>query len=306
MRVEIQKDLELTDSESALLEMHSFLNVMNVLQAELLMLGYLAEDEQALRLCLKRCEHIIEALSDRSRALTEAADIEAHEQAVLADVDALMRQTPRLEENEQARLAVANVRSVFRVLRVRVRELLARAEAPEAWERHDVNELEANFAQVLGAIQQNSKGRYRFVTNVAAQRPTDYFVHLAIEGHADGEILMPPVLQDVLRDLLANARKYTAPGGALFGGLHDDGETLRLVVSDTGRGIPLGEVERVVEYGRRASNVGNTKTMGGGFGLTKAYLVARQFGGRMWIETELGRGTRVEIALPSRSGETRG
>jgi signal transduction histidine kinase len=68
----------------------------------------------------------------------------------------------------------------------------------------------------------------------------------------------------------------------------------------------LGEVERVVEYGRRASNVGNTKTMGGGFGLTKAYLVARQFGGRMWIETELGRGTRVEIALPSRSGETRG
>jgi signal transduction histidine kinase len=38
--------------------------------------------------------------------------------------------------------------------------------------------------------------------------------------------------------------------------------------------------------------------MGGGFGLTKAFLVTKQFGGRMWIKSELGVGTRITLKLP--------
>ena len=39
-------------------------------------------------------------------------------------------------------------------------------------------------------------------------------------------------------------------------------------------------------------------TMGGGFGLTKAYLVTRQFGGRMWIASRPGAGTRITLSIP--------
>jgi signal transduction histidine kinase len=109
---------------------------------------------------------------------------------------------------------------------------------------------------------------------------------------------MPPVLQDVMRDLIANARKYTEPGGEITAGLVDNGKELRFVVADTGRGIPSDEVRQVVEFGKRGSNVDDKETMGGGFGLTKAYLVTRQFGGRIWITSRPGAGTRIAISIP--------
>jgi signal transduction histidine kinase len=105
-------------------------------------------------------------------------------------------------------------------------------------------------------------------------------------------------MQDVLRDIIANAGKYSDPDGKISAGLHDDVEYLRIVVKDEGRGIPENELESVVNYGERASNIGNTQTMGGGFGLTKAYFMTKQFGGRMWIASYLGKGTTVTIHIP--------
>jgi len=113
-------------------------------------------------------------------------------------------------------------------------------------------------------------------------------------------IHMPAVFQDVMRDLLANARKYTQPGGTITAGLHDSGTHLRFVVADTGRGIPPGEIQSVVEFGRRGSNTQDRPTRGAGIGLTKAYYVTRKFGGRMFVQSTgvPGEGTRIEIRLP--------
>ena len=110
---------------------------------------------------------------------------------------------------------------------------------------------------------------------------------------------MPPVFQDVMRDLLANARKYTPPGGVITAGLSDNGEGIRFVVKDTGMGIPESEIMKVVEFGYRATNAARP-TRGGGFGLTKAFYITKTFGGRMWIESpvENGSGTRIEILIP--------
>ena len=112
---------------------------------------------------------------------------------------------------------------------------------------------------------------------------------------------MPAVLQDVMRDLILNARKYTNLGGTIIAGLVDDGTNLCFVVNDNGRGIPTDQIEQVVQYGQRARNVQDRETKGGGFGLTKAYYVTKQFGGRMWIESEEDRGTTITISIPSQS-----
>jgi hypothetical protein len=40
------------------------------------------------------------------------------------------------------------------------------------------------------------------------------------------------------------------------------------------------------------------RTMGGGFGLTKAFLTTKQFGGRFWIASAVGVGTRIRIHVP--------
>jgi signal transduction histidine kinase len=70
------------------------------------------------------------------------------------------------------------------------------------------------------------------------QEKQDYIVNFSIDSVDGTAIHMPPVLQDVMRDLIANARKYTEPGGEISAGLADNGKELRFVVEDTGRGIP--------------------------------------------------------------------
>jgi signal transduction histidine kinase len=151
---------------------------------------------------------------------------------------------------------------------------------------------------VFAAIERNSHGRYRILYNAALQQPSDYYVDFKIETDLDGKFRMPPVLQDVMRDLIANARKYTAPGGHITAALHAGTDGLRFVVHDDGRGIPHDEIKEVVGFGKRASNVGEVRSMGGAFGLTKAFLVTKQFGGRFWIASKLGRGTRVRLWIP--------
>jgi signal transduction histidine kinase len=113
---------------------------------------------------------------------------------------------------------------------------------------------------------------------------------------------MPAVFQDVIRDLLANARKYTDPGKSIQSGLHESNSTLRFIVRDTGIGIPEKEIEDIITFGRRGSNAKERPTRGGGFGLTKAYYVTKKFNGRMWIESPLrgNRSTGIEIILPKR------
>ncbi len=160
--------------------------------------------------------------------------------------------------------------------------------------------------EVFAAIEKNSRGRFRIIYNAALQQPQDYYVDFKIESSSGDRLRMPAVFQDVLRDLIGNARKYTAVGGHITAALHEDPTVLRLLVEDTGRGIPPDELAKVVHFGQRASNVGNVRTMGGGFGLTKAFLATKQFGGRFWLASELGVGTRVRIHVPRPAADSAG
>ena len=101
-----------------------------------------------------------------------------------------------------------------------------------------------------------------------------------------------------MRDLLANARKYTPPGGQISSGVYVGPDYLRLVVEDNGRGIPEADLDRVVRFGERGSNVADVRTMGGGFGLTKACMLAQRLGGRAWIASRENVGTRVTLEIP--------
>jgi signal transduction histidine kinase len=169
---------------------------------------------------------------------------------------------------------------------------------PERWGAFEIDRLRAEFGAVFSAIEKHSRGRYRILYNAARQEAADYYVDLKLEAESGTAIWMPPIFQDVMRDLVANARKYTSPGGHITAALYQDRAALRFVVADTGRGIPEAELAQVVQFGRRASNVGDVRTLGGGFGLTKAFLVTKRFGGRFWLASELGKGTRIRISIP--------
>ena len=298
LEVEITDLPELTREQAALIDMHSVVNIVNVLLNELEYLQEVLPKAEQIQPALDAIQQIHLGLRTSDDIGADLGNLLKCEDRVIEVVHAVLEAHPDAAEDPDVKDSVSNLRSVFAVLDARARELLDRVQAPGRWTDHDIEQLTANFTNVLAAIEKNSKGRYGIVYNIAKQERQDYMVSFGIES-VDGDIInMPPVLQDVMRDLIANARKYTEPGGEINAGLVDDGRELRFVVEDSGRGIPPDEIQQVVHFGKRGSNVDDKATMGGGFGLTKAYLVTRQFGGSMRIASRPGAGTRITIRIP--------
>jgi signal transduction histidine kinase len=299
MEIEITEIPSLQPGEISLVEMHSLLNVLNVLRGELSLIGlHLADDPDLLRQGLGLCDRIKDSFTDPARALQFAGHVPQDKQAIRDEIAAALARHPAKAGDAEMQESVENIRSVFRILEVRAQESLARAGEPGRWLDYTIDELRTDFMEVFAAIEKNSKGRYRIIYNLARQQPADYYVDFVVESANGRSVAMPLFFKDVMRDLIANARKYTAPGGTINVGVYETDAELRFVVQDTGRGIPPGEIQTVVHYGRRGSNVQQVRTMGGGYGLTKAFVVTKRFGGRFWLKSELGVGTRVTITIP--------
>lgn len=297
--IEITEIPPLAPNELSLLAMHSVLNVLNVLRGELTLIGLaLTGDDALLRRGLAAADDLIGSLRDPVASLEGARQIESLVAAITAEIDEALARYPDKSADPEIAESRANLLSVFAILRVRARELLGRARHPDRWEEFSVVELRQSFVDVFAALEKNSRGRYHIIYNAALQQTDDYYVDFKLESVAGDRLWMPAVFQDVMRDLIANARKYTKPGGHITAALYESATELRFVVEDTGRGIPEEELATVVQFGRRASNVSDVRTMGGGFGLTKAFLTTKQFGGRFWLASTVGGGTRVRIQLP--------
>lgn len=289
----------LSAEQESLLEMHSVLNVMGVITYELMMLQSMLPECDALDELIEENADVADILRRHDQAICLVGNISSYISKVRAILHEAAHKRNVLNHPEfESRLD--NLNSVFEILETRAAELMAREQASDPWVWHDIADLKQKFFKVFKAIERNSHGGYRIVYNVAEHSERDYLVNLEIDGDDAPRIRMPAVFQDVMRDLLANARKYTPPGGRIIAGLHQSDESLRLVIEDDGAGIPPNEITEVVKFGYRASNMADRVTRGGGFGLTKAFYVARKFGGRMWVESAgiQGEGTRIEIRIP--------
>lgn len=295
-QVEITVIPTLGPGEQSIIDFHSVINVLNVLRNELMVIGdLLAGNIDLLKASLGACEAQLRMMSDHDASLRNATKVDDFEQLLVDEIT--NHRTGAKPDPIAFAESMANLQSVLTILKLRAREILARTAAPDRWERFSTDDLNASLRQMFVAVAKNSKGRYRILENAALQTQNDYYIDLKFET-AGRSIYLPPVFVDVMRDLIANARKYTQPGGDITAALHQDDTGTQFVVQDTGCGIPPGEIELVVHYGKRASNVTHLRTLGGGFGLTKAFLVTKQFGGRFWIASELGQGTDIRIWLP--------
>lgn len=100
----------------------------------------------------------------------------------------------------------------------------------------------------------------------------------------------------VLANTLANAIKFTPPGGSIRVRCEPTGNELRFSVSDTGSGIPGNMLEAIFE---RFWQVGKNDRRGVGLGLYISRHIVEAHGGRIWAESQLGEGTRICFTLPS-------
>ena len=102
------------------------------------------------------------------------------------------------------------------------------------------------------------------------------------------------VLQ-VFGNLLGNAIKFTPAGGTVTIGAVNDGVEVRFSVCDTGPGIPPEHVPHVFDRYWQAKS---TAKLGTGLGLSIAKGIVEAHAGRIWVESEPGRGASFIFTLP--------
>jgi two-component system phosphate regulon sensor histidine kinase PhoR len=106
------------------------------------------------------------------------------------------------------------------------------------------------------------------------------------------------LLRDVLQNLLDNAIQYTPPGGSIRVSAHAGTNEVVITVEDTGIGIPLAEQERIFERFYRVDAARSREAGGTGLGLSIAKHIVDAHGGRLWVESEVGRGSRFSFSIP--------
>lgn len=123
--------------------------------------------------------------------------------------------------------------------------------------------------------------------------------HWVLDELAEAEVVLDPqrVAQAWLQ-LAANAVRFSADGSTVGLGSRIEGEQVRLWVRDEGAGIDPADHERVLRRFERGSAAG-----GSGLGLAIVAAIARAHGGRVEIESERGRGSRISMVVPVRTEE---
>jgi signal transduction histidine kinase len=108
----------------------------------------------------------------------------------------------------------------------------------------------------------------------------------------------PTRLRQVVANLLDNAIKYTPQGGRVALSATDAGREVTIAVSDTGIGIPPGEIPRIWDRLYRGDKSRSQRGLGLGLSLVKAVVAAH--GGRVDVTSTVGQGSTFTVTLPSR------
>ena len=120
---------------------------------------------------------------------------------------------------------------------------------------------------------------------------------LEIEDGIDSVRADERKVKQVVFNLLSNALKFTPQGGRIdVTACRQDG-LVRVSVTDTGVGIPTADLERVFEEFRQ-TEAGKAAAEGTGLGLSLARRLVELHGGRIWVESEVGKGTCFSFTLP--------
>jgi PAS domain S-box-containing protein len=104
----------------------------------------------------------------------------------------------------------------------------------------------------------------------------------------------------LLSNLVGNAIKFTPEGGQISLSAEQNNGSVKLSVKDTGPGIPKDKLVNVFE--RYLQVDGAHKSSGSGLGLAICKMFAEAHGGRIWVESEEGKGAEFLVSLPAGDG----
>jgi PAS domain S-box-containing protein len=140
----------------------------------------------------------------------------------------------------------------------------------------------------------------RFVERIVAEqrrRAPGREIKIDVRIDATPVVAAPDYVEQVLRNLLSNAEKYSPAGAPIDIEIDQAGNELRVAVHDRGIGVPEGEIDRIFTPFYRSPRAAD-RAHGVGIGLAVCKRLIEAQGGRVWAERRDGGGSTFAFSLP--------
>lgn len=111
------------------------------------------------------------------------------------------------------------------------------------------------------------------------------------------------MLKTILRNLISNAIKFSSRGGEVRVQIEKEGEFARITVSDNGTGISEINLNRLWQLSEQFTTKGTENEDGTGLGLVLCKEFVDRHGGKIWAESELGKGSNFMFTIPLFDGK---
>lgn len=112
-------------------------------------------------------------------------------------------------------------------------------------------------------------------------------------------------MEYIIRTLLHNASKFTPPGETISLSARQEGSMVVMEVNDSGIGIPEDELDNIFQPHNQVLDGNTEDANGSGVGLTMAKYLAELNGGKMWVQSIVGKGSSFFVAVPGYSKKER-
>ncbi len=128
---------------------------------------------------------------------------------------------------------------------------------------------------------------------------------ITIENHlVDDTIFADELLiNTILRNLLSNAVKFTSKGGKVSFSSKQTGNMMEISIQDTGLGIDSKNIDKIFRIDSKFTSLGTDKEKGSGLGLLLCKEFIEKMGGKIWLTSELGKGTIFSFTIPTTTKE---
>lgn len=230
--------------------------------------------------------------------------------ARLADLDKARSQFIRLVTHE-LRAPVAAIQSYLRLILDGYVPAEKQREIIEKSERRALEQL-ALIGDLLDLARlQDKRGEaapvsvdvaeiLRGVADLMQARAEDKDLLFSVEAEPN----LPPVkatpdhIKRLWTNLISNAIKYTEPGGIVVVALSQNPNYVVGTVRDTGIGMSKEQMAHLFEEFYRTEEAKAMERQGTGLGLSIVKRIVESYGGRIWVESEQGKGSKFSFALP--------
>jgi two-component system NtrC family sensor kinase len=214
---------------------------------------------------------------------TISHDLRSPLTAIMGYVELLDRVGPL---NQQQREFVEHVQNSAQNITALINDLL------------DLGRIEAGFDTRKDEVSLSTI--LRFTLDNLGRQIEDKHQDLQLSISPDLPVLRgnPIRLRQMMDNLLVNAIKYTPASGQIKVDLHSEAEQIIFQVTDTGIGIPQADQLHIFEKFYRADNAPKG-TPGTGLGLAIVKSIVENHGGRIWVESFLGVGSKFVVVLPT-------